>query len=93
VFEALGLDTSRVIVIVRPPPDVSLFTASRTRCFPGALLHRSVPEVQAMVLPRTEAQRDYVKGLELPSVVVAEHAVDAQSLSRWQTWSSLREGR
>src|SRR5207237_3149941 len=35
---------------------------------------------QAVVLPRTAAQREYVRGLELPSVVLAEHAVDAQSL-------------
>jgi len=81
VFEALGLDTSRVIVIVRPPLTYRLSPQVEPRCFPQVLSYiGSVPEVQAMVLPRTEAQRDYVKGLELPSVVVAEHAVDAQSL-------------
>jgi predicted glycosyltransferase len=81
VFEALGLDTSRVVVIVRPPPDVSLYHRKSNPLFPQVLSYiGSVPEVQAMVLPRTEAQRDYVKGLALPSVVVAEHAVDAQSL-------------
>ena len=33
-----------------------------------------------MVLPRTVAQREFVKGLSLPSVLVPEHAVEAQSL-------------
>ena len=33
-----------------------------------------------MVLPRTSEQREYVRALELPSVVVPEHAVDAQTL-------------
>jgi predicted glycosyltransferase len=33
-----------------------------------------------VVLPRTDAQRRHVRTLNLPSVVVADHAVDAQSL-------------
>src|SRR5262249_17510661 len=37
-------------------------------------------DVQAVVLPRTEAQRRHVRALHLPSVVVAGGAVDAQSL-------------
>jgi predicted glycosyltransferase len=36
--------------------------------------------VQAVVLPRTSEQREYVKQLALPSLLVPEHAVDAQSL-------------
>jgi uncharacterized protein len=36
--------------------------------------------VHAFVLPRTEEQRDYVRSLALPSVIVPERAVDAQSL-------------
>ena len=36
--------------------------------------------VEAVVLPRTEAQREYVRGLALPSVIVPDRAVDAQSL-------------
>jgi predicted glycosyltransferase len=32
------------------------------------------------VLPRTDEQRDYVRSLALPSVIVPERAVDAQSL-------------
>jgi predicted glycosyltransferase len=36
--------------------------------------------VHAFVLPRTEEQREYVRALELPSVILPETAVDAQSL-------------
>ena len=32
------------------------------------------------MLPRTDEQRAYVAGLDLPSLIVAERAVDAQSL-------------
>ena len=36
--------------------------------------------VHAVVIPRTEEQRAYVEGLALPSVVLPDRAVDAQSL-------------
>src|SRR5207249_8785927 len=38
------------------------------------------PEVQGVVLPRTEEQRAFVRDLALPSIVLPERAVDAQSL-------------
>jgi predicted glycosyltransferase len=36
--------------------------------------------VHAVVLPRTAAQRDLVRSRDLPSLVIPDHAVDAQSL-------------
>jgi predicted glycosyltransferase len=36
--------------------------------------------VHAVVLPRTEEQREYVRSLALPSLIVPDHAVEAQSL-------------
>jgi len=81
VLEQLGVDRGRVVVIVRPPPDVSLYHRKSNPLFPQVLAHLgSEPEVQAVVLPRTDAQRRYVEGLDLPSVIVAEAAVEAQSL-------------
>jgi len=69
------------VVIVRPPPDVSLYHRKSNPLFPQVLSHLgNEPQVQAVVLPRTEAQRTYVQTLDLPSVIVAEHAVEAQSL-------------
>jgi predicted glycosyltransferase len=77
----LGLDSERVLVVVRPPPDVSLYHRKSNPLFPQVLTHiGNRPEVQAVVLPRTAEQRVYVRSLELPSVVVPDHAVDAQSL-------------
>jgi predicted glycosyltransferase len=36
--------------------------------------------VHAIVIPRTDEQRSFVQQLELPSVIVPDRAVDAQSL-------------
>jgi predicted glycosyltransferase len=76
-----GVDPARVLVVLRPPPDVSLYHRHSNPLFPQTLEHlgRS-EEVQAFVLPRTEEQREYVRGLALPSVILPEGAVDAQSL-------------
>jgi predicted glycosyltransferase len=81
ILEKLGIDSGRVVVVVRPPPDVSLYHRKSNPLFPRVLEHLGHREdVQAIVLPRTEAQRQHVSLLRLPSVMLAEHAVDAQSL-------------
>jgi uncharacterized protein len=78
---ALGVDEQRVVVIVRPPPDVSLYHRKSNPLFPQVLQHLGTDEaVHAVVLPRTEDQREYVRGLALPSVIVPDGAVDGQSL-------------
>ena len=77
----LGVDTDRVVVIVRPPPDVSLYHRKSNPLFPQVLARvGSDTGVHAVVLPRTEEQRTYVKELALPSLIVPDHAVEAQSL-------------
>jgi predicted glycosyltransferase len=78
---ALGVDTERVVVVLRPPPDVSLYHRHSNPLFPLVLDHLGRDEtVHAIVIPRTDNQRRYVAGLELPSVIVPEQAIDAQSL-------------
>jgi uncharacterized protein len=81
VLDELGVDPARVLVVLRPPPDVSLYHRQSNPLFPQTLdaLGRR-DDVQAVVLPRTAVQRDHVRSLELPSVIVPEVAVDAQSL-------------
>ena len=76
-----GLDQRRVLVVLRPPPDVSLYHRHSNPLFPQTVdfLGRH-GDVQAVVLPRTEEQREFVRGLDLPSLVIPERAVDAQSL-------------
>jgi uncharacterized protein len=81
VLERLRIDTGRVLVVLRPPPDVSLYHRHSNPLFPQTLDYLgSLEAAQAVVLPRTEEQRAFVRGLSLPSVVVPDRAVDAQSL-------------
>jgi uncharacterized protein len=76
-----GVDPERVLVVLRPPPDVSLYHRHSNPLFPMTIDHLGrLENVHAFVLPRTEEQREYVRGLELPSVILPETAVDAQSL-------------
>src|SRR5439155_17839788 len=69
------------LVVLRPPPDLSLYHRHYGPLFPQTddILGRH-EDVQAVVLPRTDEQRAFVRGLELPSLVIPERAVNAQSL-------------
>jgi predicted glycosyltransferase len=80
-MDRMGVDQSRVTVVVRPPPDVSLYHRKSNKLFPQVLDRVGNHDgVHALVLPRTEEQRQYVRTLDLPSVIVPDGAVDAQSL-------------
>jgi predicted glycosyltransferase len=81
LLDRFGVDPARVLVVLRPPPDVSLYHRHSNPLFPQTLEHLGRAEdVHAFVLPRTEEQREYVRRLALPSVILPEEAVDAQSL-------------
>ncbi len=81
LLDRLGVDPARVLVVLRPPPDVSLYHRHSNPLFPMTLEHLGrLENVHAVVLPRTEEQREYVRRLALPSVILPEQAVDAQSL-------------
>ncbi len=81
VLRDWSIDPARVLVVLRPPPDVSLYHRHSNPLFPMTLEHLGgLEDVHAFVIPRTDEQRDYVKSLDLPSVIVPERAVDAQSL-------------
>jgi hypothetical protein len=81
VLERLGVDTQRVVVVVRPPPDVSLYHRRSNPLFPQVLERLGAdPGVHAVILPRTDDQRSHLQGLDLPSLIVAERAIEAQSL-------------
>jgi hypothetical protein len=81
VLDTLGLDRERALVVVRTPADVALYHRHGNALLDEVLerLGRD-PGVQAVVLPRTAAQREAIDGRGLPSLVVPEHAVDGQSL-------------
>ena len=76
-----GIDPDKVLAIVRTPPDVSLYHRHDNPLLAGVLERLGRDEsVHAIVLPRTNEQRDAIRSLALPSLHVPEHAVDAQSL-------------
>ena len=81
LLDRFEVDSARVLVVLRPPPDVSLYHRHSNPLFPMTLDHLGrLEDVHAFVLPRTEEQREFVRDLDLPSVILPETAVDAQSL-------------
>jgi len=81
IVDELGLDRERVLVVVRTPPEVSLYHRHGNPLFADVLRRLgSDPGTRAVVLPRTKAQRETIRALALPSLVLPAHAVDAQSL-------------
>lgn len=81
VLTSLGVDRSRILVVVRTPPDVSVYHRHGNPLFADVLQRLGADrEVQAVVLPRTAEQRAAIAALELPSLVVPPRAIDAASL-------------
>jgi uncharacterized protein len=78
VLGELGLARDRPLVVVRTPPEVSLYHRFENPLFRRVLERLAAGDAQAVVLPRTDAQRDEVG--RLGAFVVPGHAVDAQSL-------------
>jgi predicted glycosyltransferase len=83
VLAQLALDPHRPIVVVRPPPEVSLYHRFANDLF-ARVLERlreaaaGVGGVQPVVLPRTEVQRAELR--PIVGFTVPEQAIDAQSL-------------
>jgi hypothetical protein len=81
VLDELRLERERVLVVVRTPPEVSLYHRHGNPLFADVLQRLgNDPDVQAVVLPRTDEQRRSITDLGLPSLVLPATAVDAQSL-------------
>ncbi len=77
VLAELGLDAAEPIVVVRTPPEVSLYHRFENPLF-RTVLERLRGAAQAVVLPRTPTQRKEIAALG--GFVVPERAIDAQSL-------------
>jgi predicted glycosyltransferase len=82
VVGELGLDRTRPIVVVRTPPEVSLYHRFENDLFATVLTRlrdaATGDGVQSVVLPRTDSQRAELR--VVPGFTVPEHAIDAQSL-------------
>jgi predicted glycosyltransferase len=76
VLGELGLDRAEPIVVVRTPPEVSLYHRFENDLFRGVL--ERLRGHQAVVLPRTQAQREELG--RAGGFIVPERAIDAQSL-------------
>jgi predicted glycosyltransferase len=82
VADELGLDAGRIIAVLRPPPEVTLYHRGlSTDVFSGTLerLLDAAPAVQTVVLPRTPEQREQLRGT---TAIVPERPVDGPSLVR-----------
>jgi uncharacterized protein len=82
VLDELGLDSAKVLVVMRPPPESSAYHADNPLY--GGVLDRLATEegVIAVVIPRTDAQRmdALSRAARGEPVVVPDRAIDAQSL-------------
>ena len=76
VLSELALDPAEPIVVVRTPPAVSLYHRFENDLFGGVL--ERLRGRQAVVLPRTESQRQELA--QAGGFLVPERAIDAQSL-------------
>jgi len=78
----LGLSRELPIVVVRTPPEVSLYHRFHNDLFARVLARLADAaargQAQPVVLPRVQAQRAELAAV--PGFVVPEHAIDAQSL-------------
>lgn len=79
VLSELGLDRSRVIAVMRPPPEGALYHRAGNDRFDQLLADAAAREdVQVVVLPRLSAQTaTYARR---PRLIVPEHPVDGRSL-------------
>ena len=82
VLGELEIDRDRPLVVVRTPPEVSLYHRFENDLFADVLVRlREAARrtgVQSVVLPRTADQRAQLRGVE--GFTVPEQAIDAQSL-------------
>lgn len=81
VLTELGLDRAKKLVLLRTPPDVSLYHRHENELFPKLIEKLAAdPEVQVVALPRTAEQRAELKKLAHENIVIPDGVVDGPSL-------------
>lgn len=82
VLGELALTPERPLIVIRTPPEVSLYHRFANDLFAAVLAraHDAAAQqgAQIVVLPRTPAQREELSAV--PGFIVPPHAIDAQSL-------------
>jgi predicted glycosyltransferase len=81
ILAQLGVEGSRIVVVLRPAPEVTLYHRIGNPLVDQIVERMGGREdVRLVVLPRTEEQRRRFAGMDRPSVVVPPRAVDGLSL-------------
>jgi predicted glycosyltransferase len=82
VLPELGIDPGSILAVVRTAPSYALYLGGSENPILPRVLERVAddPRVQTVVLARTAAQRQSIRDLHLPRVVVPDRAVDGRSL-------------
>lgn len=81
ILESLSLDREKVVVLLRPPPEGALYHRAQNTRFHEVVSYCSEREdVDAVLLPRTEAQREQFAG---ESLTMPRTAPDALSLAAY----------
>ncbi|MBS1884250.1 MAG: DUF354 domain-containing protein [Actinobacteria bacterium] len=81
IVEGLGLDRTKVIVVLRPPPETSEYHAPNDVY--GAtvkFLAAADGQAQAVIIPRTPEQGEAARALGAANLLIPDRAIDAQSL-------------
>lgn len=81
VLGRLGLDRAKKLVLLRTPPDVSLYHRHENELFPKLIEKLAADSgVQVVALPRTPEQRAELKKLAHENIVIPDGVVDGPSL-------------
>lgn len=81
VLDELGLDRSKTLVLLRTPPDVSLYHRLENDLFPRLVERLAADEtVQVVALPRTAEQRAELEQAAHANIVIPQGVVDGPSL-------------
>jgi predicted glycosyltransferase len=81
VLDELGLDRAKKLVLLRTPPDVSLYHRHENALFPQLIERLAADsEVQVVALPRTPEQRAELKKAAHSNIVIPDGAIDGPSL-------------
>jgi predicted glycosyltransferase len=81
VLDELGLDRTKKLVLLRTPPDVSLYHRHENELFPKLIERLAADsEVQVVALPRTAEQREELERAAHENIVIPDGVIDGPSL-------------
>lgn len=77
----VGVRPEALLAVLRPPPSLALYHGGEDPLFEQVMRRLADdPEVDQVVLPRTEEQATAIRALDLPRLTVPAEAIDARSL-------------